>query len=537
MRATSKRAMVLGLAAALVVPCAASPASARAADSPEATATTASAVHLLSGGDDGWRADRDLGSLYMVNEGAHVPDVWDRQDAAGRNVTGRGIGVALIDSGVTEVKGLEGVVHGPDLSFESQADNLRNLDTFGHGTHMAGIITGRDPEVRPGDEDDRDHFVGVAPDSTLVSIKVAGADGATDISQVIAAIDWAVQHRNDPGLNIRVLNLSFGSLSEQSYLSDPLAFAVEAAWRNGIVVVVSAGNEGNDSEHLTNPAVDPYVIAVGAADHRGTETRLDDTVATFSSRGSEARKPDLVAPGRSLVSLRVPGSAADQENPTARVTDEQGHTRMFRGSGTSQAAAFVSATVALLLQKRPNLTPDQVKALLKSTADPIPGADDRLQGAGLIDVRGAYEARTPTLATQTWPLATGAGSIELARGGSHVADPETGEELVGEQDIFGQPWDGRSWAAAALSGRSWAGGDWNGATWAGRSWAGRSWAGVIWSGRSWAGRSWAGRSWADNAWDGRSWAGRSWAEAVWSGRSWAGRTWAGRTWAGFRWDR
>ena len=434
--------------------------------------------------DPRWKADRDLGSLYSVSKSAGVHAAWDRSDARGHSITGRGIGVALIDSGVAPVAGLDDgrVVNGPDLSFESQADNLRHLDTFGHGTHMAGIISGRDAKVKDGQEDNPRHFVGVAPDSTLLSVKVASSDGATDVSQVIAALDWVVQHRDDDNLNIRVINLSFGTQSTQSYVLDPLAYAVEVAWRKGIVVVVSAGNDGNGTDTLSNPAVDPYVIAVGAADHQGTQRRTDDTVATFSSRGSAARAPDLVAPGRSIVSLRDPGSSIDQEHPSAIVTmpgDDNG-ARLFRGSGTSQSAAFVSGVAALLLQQRPELSPDDVKRLLTSTADPITGTDPRLEGAGLLDVRAAIKAATPTTAPQDWERANGTGSLEAARGGSHVTDPENGTELVGEQDIFGQAWDGRSWAEASWAGRSWAGGDWNGRSWAGRSWAGYGWARGSW---------------------------------------------------------
>ena len=375
----------------------------------------------------------------------------------------------------TEVKGLSGkVTYGPDLSFESQDPATRNIDTFGHGTHMAGVIAGRDPGVKDGDLDKKEKFVGVAPDADLLSVKVADRDGAVDVTQVIAAIDWVVAHRNDEGMNIRVLNLSYGTDGTQSYLIDPLAHAVENAWRAGIVVVVAAGNDGNTTETLTNPAVDPYVIAVGAADHHGTEDRKDDTVATFSNRGSATRGPDVIAPGRSLVSLRAPGSEIDGENPSAVVTDLAGP-RLFRGSGTSQAAAFTSGAAALILQDRPTLTPDQVKALLTTTADPVANADRRLQGAGLIDVDQAVEAKTPLAAAQTFPVSTGVGSIEAARGTSHVADPDTGEELTGEQDIFGQVWDGRSWAGRSWAGRSWAGGDWMGRSWphpmAGRSWA------------------------------------------------------------------
>jgi len=482
-----------------------------------------------------WRPDkdRDRGSFERTLRNAEIDKVQRRRDDTGEELTGKGVTVALIDSGVVPVDGLDDagkVVNGPDLSFESQSDDTRYLDTFGHGTHMAGIIAGKDSDFR-----------GVAPDARLLSVKVAAADGATDVSQVIAALDWVVQHRHDEGMDVRVVNLSFGTESTQPYLVDPLAHAAEVAWRSGIVVVVSAGNNGNETESLTDPALDPYVLAVGASDDLGTDRHDDDVVTDFSNRGSLERTPDLVAPGRSIQSLRNPGSFIDEAYPTARVAATDGsEPRYFRGSGTSQSAAFVSGVVALLLQQRPDLTPDQVKALLTSTAEPLRDTDRRLQGAGVVDARDAVQARTP-LAVQAFPVSTGVGSLEAARGGSHVADPETGVELTGEQDIFGQPWDGRSWSEAAWEGRSWSGGTWNGSSWSGSSWSGRSWSGRSWSGSSWSGRSWSGRSWSDaswsgRSWSGRSWSGRSWSDVLWSGRSWSGRSWSDANWSGNRWS-
>jgi serine protease AprX len=500
---------------------------------------------LRMAGDDAagaWQADKDQGSLNRVTKAIGAQDAWGKSDSQGRKLTGKGVGVALIDTGVVPVEGLTGagkVVNGPDLSFESQAESLRHLDTFGHGTHMAGIIAGRDTAVIPGKEADPRRFVGVAPDATLLNLKVASSDGATDVSQVIAAIDWVVQHRNDNGMNIRVLNLSFGTDSTQSYLLDPLAYAAEVAWRQGIVVVTAAGNEGLTSTTLTNPAIDPFVIAVGASDHRGTEKTDDDVVASFSSGGSLAtRRPDLVAPGRSIVSLRNPGSHIDQGHPEGLVAGDADQ-RFFRGSGTSQASAVVSGAAALLLQQRPNLTPDQVKRLLTKSADLLKQGNLVAQGAGLIDVKDAIESPTPAF-VQSHPTSTGTGSLELARGTDHVADPEDGTELVGEQDIFGQAWDGRSWSQAAWEGRSWSGGTWNGRSWSGDDWSGSSWSGRSWSGRSWSdtswtGRSWSGRSWSDNTWNGRSWSGRSWSDDAWSGSSWSGRSWSGRSWSTADW--
>jgi serine protease AprX len=254
-------------------------------------------------------------------------------DRAWETATGKGIDVALIDSGVLPVAGMGAVVNGPDLSFDSQAPGMRHLDAFGHGTHLAGIINGNGDGIR-----------GLAPDARIVNVKVAASNGATDVSQVIAAIDWVVQHRASNGLNIRVLALAFGTDGTQASELDPLAYAAEVAWRHGIVVVTSAGNQGASARSLTNPARDPFVIAVGASEPHGTFTTGDDTVAEFTNRGDSSRGVDLVAPGRSLVSLRAPGSFIDQRHPEGRVGD-----RFFRGSGTSQSAAVVAAAAAVVL--------------------------------------------------------------------------------------------------------------------------------------------------------------------------------------------
>src|SRR3954447_12059440 len=170
-----------------------------------------------------------------------------------RGYTGSGVGVALIDSGVAPVDGLTTpgkVVDGPDLSFESQDAQAIHLDTYGHGTHMAGIIAGNDAGSTGS-------FRGVAPGAHIVSLKTATHDGAVDVSQVVAAINWATQHKDDAGLNIRVINLSFGTDGLQAYQLDPITYAVETAWRHGIVVVVAGGNDGTSRPSLTNPATDP----------------------------------------------------------------------------------------------------------------------------------------------------------------------------------------------------------------------------------------------------------------------------------------
>jgi serine protease AprX len=431
--------------------------------------------------------------------------VLDAEKSWDHGLTGRGVDVALLDSGVAPVRGLDGpgkVVNAVDVSTEAAHPEVAYLDGYGHGTHMAGIIAGRDPEVVAGREkDDKRNFVGMAPDARIVNVKAADASGATDVSQVLAGIDWVVQHRTSDGLDIRVLNLSFGTDGVQDYQIDPLAYAVEVAWRKGIFVVVSAGNRGYGSPKLNNPATDPYVLAVGANNPNNTDKIDDDTIPSWSSRGDATRGVDLVAPGKSIISLRVPGSAIDATAPQGRVGE-----RYFRGSGTSQAAAVVSGAAALLLQQRPGLTPDQLKELLISTARPLKRATGAEQGAGLLALEPARAARTPTAATQTWPTATGTGSLEAARGSAHITDTD-GVALTGEQDIFGQTWDGRMW-----SGRMWSGDSWTAEGWLGRMWSGR-----MWSGEGWTGRMWSGRMWSGDTWSGRMWTGNAWSSAQWGG--------------------
>jgi serine protease AprX len=497
------------------------------------------------------------GSLYSITRDViGAGSMWDR------GITGRGVDVAVIDSGVVPVDGLRTpgkVVNGPDLSFEASACDgrtctaspVRYLDTYGHGTHMAGIIAGRD-DATPGTVTSADSgsFTGVAPDARIVSVKVADAQGATDVSQVIAAIDWVVQNKNRNGLNIRVLNLSFGTDGVQDYRLDPLAYAVEVAWHSGIAVVVAAGNGGYGTEKLNDPAYDPFVIAVGGLDGRGTHGTGDDVIPAWSSTGDRTRNPDLVAPGASVVSLRAPGSYLDTQNPQARTGE-----RLFRGSGTSQAAAVVSGVAALLVQQRPGITPDQLKALLRGTAKALPAADPIAQGRGMVDLKSAWNAATPSAsaAAQTWPRSTGRGTLEGARGSANLT--YGGTTLEGEYDVTGRAWNAAAvtsasaaltaWSGGAMTPSGWTGGAWNGQEWyvtgtdaqpLGMSWSGMSWSGMSWSGMSWSGMSWSGMSWSGMSWSGMSWSGMSWSGMSWSGMSWSGMSWSGMSWSGMSWS-
>ncbi|MDQ3990882.1 MAG: S8 family serine peptidase [Actinomycetota bacterium] len=460
-------------------------------------------IRLHNHTGDGYEDKTDMGSLYNSAISIRASDL-HRQ-----GVTGRGVDVAVVDTGVAPVNGLSAsgkVVNGADLSFEGAHPNVRYLDTYGHGTHMAGIIAGRESEVADGAESyDDKHLYGIAPGARVVNVKVAGASGATDVSQVIAGIEWVVRHRNAGGLNVRVLNLSFGTDGVQDYVLDPLSYAVEQAWHRGVVVVVSAGNEGFGDARLNNPAYNPYVLAVGANDTKGTFNINDDVIPDWSSRGDGVRNPDVVAPGKSIVSLRTEGSDIDMRHPEGRV-GTAGSERYFKGSGTSQAAAMVSGAAALMLQARPSLTPDQVKYLLKTTARRLPAADPVAQGAGLLNVKDAASGSLSGFVPQSFPRSTGAGSLDAARGTGRLMD-DNGVVLDGERDFMGETWDGIRWSGclATLSCDYWDGIRWSESDWAGIRWSGIRWSGIRWSGEQWDGIRWSGIRWSGIRWSGSSW--------------------------------
>jgi serine protease AprX len=311
-------------------------------------------------------------------------------------VDGSGVGVAIIDSGVTNWHDdLAGrVVHFADfVNYQPLA-----YDDYGHGTHVAGIIAGSG-------HDSDGAKRGIAPGAHLVVLKVLDGAGGGYISNVIAAIDYAVQNRDT--YNIRVLNVSVAAGVFESYNTDPLTLAAKRAVEAGIVVVTAAGNLGrNDVGQaqyggITAPGNAPWVLTVGASSHMGTDDRADDTVASFSSRGpsyiDQVAKPDLVAPGVGIESLAEWGSFLFATRPSARVwgTVPTAAEPYMSLSGTSMAAPVVSGAVALMLQANPRLTPNAVKAILQYTAETRAGYNHLAQGAGFLNARGAVEfART-----------------------------------------------------------------------------------------------------------------------------------------------
>jgi serine protease AprX len=490
-------------------------------------AVTAAAVSAVMVGGTPAAASTDLGYDPYTAKGSlfHIGETVGAHASYAAGFTGRGVGVALIDTGVSEVPGLDtgNVWHGPDLSFDSQDPELVHRDAYGHGTHLASIIAGRDQAGSPGSYLDPARFNGIAPDATLVSLKVGAYDGAVDVTQVIAAIDWAVEHRNDPGLNIRVINLSYGTASLQDTAIDPLAFAVENAWKKGVVVVAAGGNDGSTNYSLATPARDPYVLAVGADDTRGTVDTRDDEVPGWGTRGTNQRHVDVVAPGVSVLGLRVPNGYADERNPSARVGS-----RFAKASGTSQAAAVVSGQVALLLQENPTLAPDQVKKLFTTTAESVPLESQQYRGKGVSDVRAAQVAGGNNNKQSASFFGTGTGSLEAARGTSHVHDGVA--PLQGEIDIFGNRWDGAAWAAATAAESVWDGGAWRGVPVTGDGFDGRMWRSVEWSSPSWTASTWRSSQWTASTWRDGAWTASTWRAGDWSASTWRDAGWSASTW-------
>ena len=505
----------------------------------------------------GYDPKMDMGGLNALGRITGANAMWER------GVTGKGVDVAVIDTGIARVAGLDApgkVIDGPDLSFDSQDPYLAHTDAFGHGTHMAGIIAGNDvPANAPRNcrscygkspYTDETKFVGIAPEARLVNVKVGAFDGAVDVSQVIAAIDWVVQNKNAtvpgaPALNIRVISLSFGTDSLQAASVDPLAHAVEVAWKAGIVVVAASGNDGKAPGPMGNPAISPLVIAVGASNPAKTESVSDDVIAKFAEHGTAERSVDIVTPGISVISLKVPGSFVD-----LNVTSGKVGTRFQRGTGTSQSTAVVAGLAALLIQQYPAATPDQVKAMLKANAKPLKpaGAKSWYAGSGSAYV-GSFTNATP-LPVVAPQVATGKGigTLEGSRGTYHVMS--NGVPLAGEIDIFGKPWDAVPMAALTEARATWSGGTWNGSEWTGggfvvdgatatpqtATWAGARWSGVRWSGVRWSSSDWAGVRWSDGEWDGVRWSGVRWSDMAWDGVRWSGVRWSGVRWSSGSWD-
>jgi len=429
---------------------------------------------------------------------AVYPTVVGADQAWHAGYTGGHVGVAVIDTGINATGDLAGkVVHSEDFSGEGDG-----VDRFGHGTFIAGLIAGSGAASNGA-------VKGVAPDVNLISLKIAGKDGSADITHVMAALQWAVSFKDV--YNIRVVNLSLGTDSSQDYRVDPLDAAVERAWQAGLVVVVSAGNNGPGAGTINKPADDPYVLTVGAVRDSTTPGLGDDTVASFSGTGPTSAnglaKPDLAAPGGSVISSRVPGSYVDNAFPSGRVG-----TAYFKGSGTSFATAITSAAAALVLNRTPSLTPDQVKSRLVSTARTGPVTNPNKVGAGWLDAYAATMSDSTAAANQGLTPSTGAGSLQLSRG-SLADNIQTGSTTVlGVQvPVFSCVSGLLTAQNTAFDPVTYFSGDWTTSSWYTSSWYTSSWYTSSWYTSSWYTSSWYTSSWYTSSWYDSSWYASEWA--------------------------
>lgn len=398
---------------------------------------------------------------------------------------GQGVSVAVIDTGISRVPDLgTRVIAGVD--FTPEGDPFR--DSFGHGTFIAGMIAGDGTSSKGA-------VTGVAPGANLVSVKIADASGASDVSHVLAALQWVVSFKDTYGIG--VVNLSLGTDSSQPYRLSPLNFAVERAWDAGLVVVVSSSNAGPAPGTVAKPGDDPLVITVGAIDDLTTARRNDDMMAGFSGAGPTSAdgltKPDLVAPGRSVISLRAPDSTIDAAYPSSRVGSAY-----FKGSGTSFSTAVTSGSVALLLQRDPWLSPNQVKHRLLSTAAPGPVRQPNVDGAGSLDAYAASRSLSLAQANVGVQRSLGLGTIGADRG-SLTVEIDTGDPVLtlldGALTAQNLVFDAPAYLTDPWSATSWAGSQWAGTRWYGTRWYGTRWYGTRWYSTEWYGTRWYGTAW------------------------------------------
>src|SRR6266704_2993498 len=397
-------------------------------------------------------------TLDFTPEAVNAPLAWQQW-----SLDGTGVGVAVIDSGVTAVGDLYWWIPS-NQTYGSRVIYSQNFvpgttdtsDQYGHGTHVAGIIASQG-WFSTGSNFTHT-FKGIAPNTNVINLRVLDQNGAGTDSSVIAAIQTAISLKST--YNIRVINLSLGRQVYESYTLDPLCQAVEAAWNSGIVVLAAAGNQGRNNSAGTEgygtiaaPGNDPYVITVGAMKTANTPSRIDDTIASYSSKGPTAYdyvvKPDIVAPGNQVISTLAPNASLlgsptyvylreytstttstssggntknNKKNSTSSLTANTISPSYMRLSGTSMATPVVSGAAVLLLQQNLNLTPDQVKARLMKTAsktfpasssvtDPTTGItytdyyDIFTIGAGYLDIAAALSSNDLAGASAVSPTA------------------------------------------------------------------------------------------------------------------------------------
>jgi serine protease AprX len=371
---------------------------------------------VVPDGSSGGTTFANLATTYPLIDGADVG--WKR------GLTGAGIGIAIIDSGTTPVADFGARL--VQVRLPAQKGSLD--DAVGHGSLVAGVAAGNSAA---GD------YIGVAPGANVFAVNVARPDGLYS-SDVIDGIQWVL--KNHQKNNIRVAVLSLSETTASSYLTDQLDAAVEKLWNDGVVVVASSGNAGPGRATVA-PGNDPYVLTVGATDTGGTIDTSDDVIAPFTSTGPTTdgfRKPELLAPGRQIVSVLAPNSLYARVAPIGNLVGS-GYLRI---SGTSFSAPQVAGAAALLLQQNPGWSPDQIKYILVSTARPVSGSP-----APALDLGKAFTGNPGGVRQQTF-----AGSKATGGGGTIAT------------------WDSSSWNSSSWNSSSWNSSSWNSSSWNSSSW-------------------------------------------------------------------
>jgi serine protease AprX len=386
---------------------------------------------------------------------------------------GSGVGIAVIDSGVAPVADFAGrlvQVLGPSQTWS-------NDDVVGHGSFVAGIAAGKSSDGK---------FIGIAPGASLYALNVANPAGVYS-SDVIGALQWV--YENAHAYNIRVVNLSLGESLPGSYQQSLLDLALERVWAAGVVVVVSSGNGGPGAIDFA-PANDPLVLTVGASDHRGTKDSSDDTLASFTALGQTVdgyQKPEMLAPGRLITSLTPLGTLLEQSAP-AENRVAPGYAKM---SGTSFSAPQVAGAAALVFQKHPDWSPDQVKAALVLKARAVNGTSLRS-----LDVYASTSVAEPGLANQ------GVLALVCAPGATCLAD------------------DGTSTVASLWNSATWNSATWNSATWNSATWNSATWNSATWNSATWNSATWNSATWNSATWNSATWNSATWNSVAWNSASW-----------------
>lgn len=367
----------------------------------------------------------------------YYPEIAGASELHQLGVTGKGVTVAVLDSGLWEHSALANDTQGkPRIlgRYDAIADRAGEevFDDSGHGTHMTSVIAHSGQVLEDGARPSGS-FKGIAPDAGLVAVKAFDDEGQGDFLDIVRGVQWIVENRER--LNIKVLNLSFAARPRWPYFLDPINQALMRAWAAGITVVAAAGNEGPDAMTIGSPGNLPYLITVGAVtDSWTTDSRDDDYVPDFSSRGptpSGHIKPDIVAPGGHIAGLVRPGSTLTRKHPDYMIS-----TGELVMTGTSQASALVAGIAALLLQLEPDLQPDDIKCKLISSAELAINRDGRLayspfqQGNGYVNAVRAVTLGQRGCGNQDMNIDVDIAGLEYVEGPA-IVDDEGNPSLPG----------------------------------------------------------------------------------------------------------